>query len=513
MAERQEFFFGRTDRPDRRSSALLVGDVLALPAVQEGAPTVLVGGPALEAGVRWVHVSDSADVARLLDGGELLLTTGAAWPTGTAALRVLVAELAAIGVSGIVIELGPRMSRVPDAVIEACAAAGLALVALAVEVKFVAVTEAVHRALIEAQTAALRERQRLHDLFTALSLRGAPADLIVSEVARALDVPVHLENLAGEVVAVEALRVPVGQALRPPGPDGGDRVPVQARGVRWGWLIAADGPPHPAGRATVLELGATALAFGCLADGEGAWTVLAHRSLIEDLLGARFAREEDVEVRLRRLGLDLAGTTGTGLVFRTDEASDRLVARARAAGLAAVGSRRGADVVLLVATGVGALSDAAVRHLSGGAPAILGPSAEGVLGLLASTRAALDLAARPSGGDVPAVRRVADRPLERLVSALRDDRRLQAHSEQMLDPLVRHDRDRRGDLLAVLAALVAHPGNRSAAAAASHLSRSVFYQRLALIGDLLGADLDDGETLAALHLALLARRRDTTPPL
>ncbi|WP_336502457.1 PucR family transcriptional regulator ligand-binding domain-containing protein [Microbacterium paraoxydans] len=510
MAERQEFSVGRTDRPDRRSSALRVADVVALPAVQEGAPTVLVGGPALEAGVRWVHASDSAAVARLLDGGELLLTTGAAWPTGTAALRVLVAELAAIGVSGIVIELGPRMPRVPDAVVDACAAAGLALVALAVEVKFVAVTEAVHRALIEAQTAALRERQRLHDLFTALSLRGAPADLIVAEVARALDVPVHLENLAGEVVAVEALRIPVGEALRPPGPDGGDRVPVQARGVRWGWLIAADGPPHPAGRATVLELGATALAFGCLADGEGAWTVLAHRSLVEDLLGARFAREEDVEVRLRRLGLDLADTTGTGLVFRTDEASDQLVARARAAGLAAVGSRRGADVVLLVATG--ALSDAAVRHLSGGAPAIVGPSAEGVLGLLASTRAALDLAARRSGGDVPAVRRVADRPLERLVSALRDDRRLQAHSEQMLDPLVRHDRDRRGDLLVVLAALVVHPGNRSAAAAASHLSRSVFYQRLALIGDLLGADLDDGETLAALHLALLARR-DARPPL
>ena len=44
-------------------------------------------------------------------------------------------------------------------------------------------------------------------------------------------------------------------------------------------------------------------------------------------------------------------------------------------------------------------------------------------------------------------------------------------------------------------------------AQASHLSRSVFYQRLALIGDLLGADLDDGETIAALHLALLARRR------
>ncbi|MCG1037918.1 helix-turn-helix domain-containing protein [Polaribacter sargassicola] len=35
----------------------------------------------------------------------------------------------------------------------------------------------------------------------------------------------------------------------------------------------------------------------------------------------------------------------------------------------------------------------------------------------------------------------------------------------------------------------------------------MFYQRIALIADLLGADLDDGETLSALHLALLASGR------
>lgn len=487
---------------------LRIADVLALPVVQQGLPTVLVGGHALDAGVRWVHASDSAAVARLLDGGELLLTTGAAWPTSPAALRTLVAELTAVGVSGIVIELGARMRRVPDAVVEVCASSGLALVALVAEVKFVAVTEAVHRALIEAQTEALRERQRLHDLFTGLGLRGAPADLIVSEVARALDAPVRLENPAGDVVASESLRLPVADVLTPRTSERGDRVPVQARGVRWGWLIAAEGPAHPAGRATVLELGATALAFGCLADGEGAWTVLAHRRLIDDLLGARFARVEDVVLRLRRLGFDTARGPGRGVVLRTEEDPHALVARARAAGAAAIGSRHGADVVLLVAPGPAGLTDAVVHQVSGGVPAIVGPSAEGVLGLLASTRAALDLSGRPAGPDAPAVRRVAERPLESLVAALRDDRRLQAHSEQMLDPLVRHDRERRGDLLDVLAALVAHPGNRSAAAAASHLSRSVFYQRLALISDLLGADLDDGETLAALHLALLARRRD-----
>ena len=45
---------------------------------------------ALDARVRWVHVSDSAGVARLLNGGELLLSTGSAWPTeadGAAPIR------------------------------------------------------------------------------------------------------------------------------------------------------------------------------------------------------------------------------------------------------------------------------------------------------------------------------------------------------------------------------------------------------------------------------------------
>ncbi|HZU94454.1 MAG TPA: helix-turn-helix domain-containing protein, partial [Microbacterium sp.] len=136
----------------------------------------------------------------------------------------------------------------------------------------------------------------------------------------------------------------------------------------------------------------------------------------------------------------------------------------------------------------------------------LGPATDDVLGLLASLRAARELAAGDPSDAGPRVKRVEDRPLERLVASLRDDHRLHEHSERMLAPLISYDRERRGDLVDVLRALVAHPGNRSAAASASHLSRSVFYQRLALIGDLLDVDLDDGEVLAALHLALLVRR-------
>ena len=289
-----------------------------------------------------------------------------------------------------------------------------------------------------------------------------------------------------------------------------EAVPVQARGVRWGTLLALSGPPHPAGRVTVLEQGATALAFGCIADGGDAeWSLLAQRGVIDDLLGARFAKAEDIDARLRAGGFALHGRHCHGIVARGSGSISELAYRARQAGFAVMAARvDGDDVALLsVPASVGLPDDVLLRIAGPGRAVFVGPVADDVIGLFGSLRAARDLADSDRAEAGARVRRVDDRPLERLVATLRDDHRLHEHSERMLAPLVRHDRERRGDLLDVLAALVAHPGNRSAAAAASHLSRSVFYQRLTLIGDLLGADLDDGETIAALHLALLARRR------
>ncbi|MBT2474703.1 PucR family transcriptional regulator ligand-binding domain-containing protein [Microbacterium sp. ISL-103] len=507
MSDRSDVVRNRTDRP-AGGVFVSVADVLAEAAVQQGDPDVLVGGAALDAAVRWVHVSDSVGVARLLDGGELLLTTGAGWPDGDADLRSFASSLHRAGIAGIVFELGTARAEVPQPVIDVCATVGLALIALTREVKFVAVTEAVHHALIAAQTQALHERQRLHELFTALSLQGAPADVVVSETARALGAPVVLENLAREVIATEALGMPVAEVLG--ARRDAEQVAVQARGVRWGTLLALPGPVHPAGRHTVLEQGATALAFGCIADGGDAeWSLLAQRGVIDDLLGARFARADDIDARLRAGGFALADRRCHGIVARGSASISELAYRARQAGFAVVAARVGDDDVALLSLPASAiLSDEVVLRIAGPDRAVfVGPAADDVIGLLGSLRAARDLADSDRAEAGARVRRVDDRPLERLVATLRDDHRLHEHSERMLAPLIRHDQERRGDLLDVLAALVAHPGNRSAAAAASHLSRSVFYQRLTLIGDLLGADLDDGETIAALHLALLARRR------
>ncbi|MFF2493739.1 PucR family transcriptional regulator [Agromyces sp. NPDC058064] len=549
MPDRREDQSIRTDRPDgpNGSSASTTGDgaalptvreILALPAVVAGVPEALsADGGALDARVRWVHVSDSAGVARLLDGGELLLSTGSGWPTDPDELHDFISGLVDAGLAGLVLELGVHYRYVPAVVEQAARERGLALVALHREVKFVTLTEAVHSRIISEQTTALRARDEVRERFTALSLRGSPADYIVAQLAQTLGAPVVLENLAYEVVAAE---VPAGseaelfanweqrsrQAHREP--DEWLIVPVEARGIRWGHLIALPGPAHPAGRTGVLEQGAIALALGRLADGDDAdeWVRAGRQRLIDGLLEGRFAGLPAAAARLGAAGLPVEGATLHGLVVtgapvtasRADAAAQALGGRAVSGAAPGWPRQTQASVVLLSLPDGTFFADAAAREfaraLVGDEASAdhlvlsIGQAASGLDGLLGSVQEAIDLARAPGSRSQRglAIRRAEDRPLIRLVTSLRDDHRLLRHSEQMLAPLIEYDLARGGDLLDVLGATLAHPGNRTAAAGASHLSRSVFYQRLSLIGQLLGVDLDDGETLTALHLALLVRR-------
>jgi len=295
MADRREDAPNHTDRPngsgERRGGdegLPTVREILTLDAVANGVPEVLSGDEALDARVRWVHASDSGGVARLLDGGELLLSTGSGWPTEPPELEAFIAGLVDAGLAGLVLELGVHYRYVPAVVEQAAREHGLALVALHREVKFVTLTEAVHRRIISEQTEALRARDEVRERFTALSLRGSPADFIVHQLAQTLGSAVVLENLAHEVVAAEVPPAAeeelladweassraahrADEARRREGlaaaPDAWLIVPVEARGIRWGHLLALPGPAHPAGRVSVLEQGAIALALSRLADG------------------------------------------------------------------------------------------------------------------------------------------------------------------------------------------------------------------------------------------------------
>jgi purine catabolism regulator len=522
-------------------------------------PEVLTGRERLDAPVRWVHVAETAEAARLSSGGELLLATGVGWPSDDAALRRLGRVLVEADVAGLVLELGAPMPSAPPALVEEFRTAGLPFAVLHREARFVAITEAVHSRIIAEQMVALRARDDIHALFTDLSLRGSPADFIVEQAARVLGSPVVLEDTSHRVVAAAGLadgqrsggeaelvgweqRSRSAHRSRQRGADGGwTIVPVEARGMRWGHLVGLPGEPHPAGRSNVLEQAAVALALSRLSDrDEDEWTRRSHDALLAALLGRRFAAEGGVTARFEAAGFPVAGRTVAGAALRLRSgtlpvpAAQRVVEAARAGGADAVAGRHpeqaGTLVVALSARPGRRLNDALFEALAEAAGSVrlddpatvvaVGSDARGIAGLLSSLEEAVDLAA---GSEVrsdarlgrrPLIQRVQHRPLLRLVNALGSDPRMLEHTEQMLRPLIEHDLATGGDLVEVLRAYLTHPGNRTRAAAASHLSRSVFYQRIALIEELLGMDLDDGETVAALHAAVLARgfmgRR--TPP-
>lgn len=572
MPDRRRLTAGETDRPEAVSSAVLptIREILRFDDVARALPEVLSGEDGLDRPVRWVHVSETAESARLVSGGELLLSTGAGWPTDDDALLALAAGLAEGGIAGLVLELSDRMPQPPAAIVDGFRASGMPFVVLHREVRFIAITEAVHSRIIADQMVALRARDEIHALFTELSLRGSPADFIVAEAARALGAPVVLEDLNHRVIAssgVDAAEVALAdweqrsrRAHRGAGDDRWLITPIEARGMRWGHLIALPGLPHPAGRSNVLEQAAVALALSRLADRDAdEWTRQSHDRLLGALLGRRFASESGLVARFEASGLPVAGRVLSGAAVGVGVGAGGAGVGVGAAGAGGSGGSQGsgrsgrldgaalADAVRQAARGQGldvlvaqhpertegmlvlavssraerpvtdaaltAVAQAIGRALGGAAgdgaavTVALGSQTPGIPGLLASIAEAGQLIARADGRRARGVTilRAEHRPLLRLVTTLGADPRMQEHSELMLRPLIDFDLANGGDLLDVLRAYAAHPGNRTRAAAASHLSRSVFYQRIALIEDLLGMDLDDGETLSALHAALLAR--------
>ena len=78
---------------------------------------------------------------------------------------------------------------------------------------------------------------------------------------------------------------------------------------------------------------------------------------------------------------------------------------------------------------------------------------------------------------------------------------------RLVEPLVAHDRERRGDLVRTLRVYFAAGTNASEAADRLYLHRNSLLYRLARIGELTGLDSKDPRAKLALELGLLTLER------
>ena len=539
-----------TDRTaDATHTALpRVRDLLEVPALAVGLPRVDAGSEGLDARVRWVHVSELPDIAGLLSGGEMILTTGIALPETDADLRSYADALVTAGAVALVVELGRRYTEVPRALVKACESHRLPLVSLHRELRFVKVTQAVHSLIVEEQISALHASEAAHRVFTRLCVEGASASSIVHEAARLSGSAVVFENLVHQVVAHAAANRTTDEVLRDwsarsrsaetsshsdvCGPEGWVVAMVEARGEVWGRLVLLpDGEPSPL-QLMVLERAATALTLNRLLEQQqDPMELQAHRTTLADIIDRRFESSDDIHARTAALGVPTSRCDLVAVVVELSaDRAHQPHARPRDLEAELVASAlRSADVKALVGS------------LRPGRVGVLLPMADGVDLSATLTRVAQHVLAkadsakvsRPVIGvgsavrDLDAVRRsfaeaahaaeaaqgtpevkpyyeLPDVQLRGLLSVLGGDPRLQAFVERTLGPLLDHDAKNGTDLVGALRIFLTHGRNKSAAADAAHLSRQAFYQRLTTIEKVLGVDLDSAEACTSLHAAVMA---------
>lgn len=506
---------------------------------------MVVGSSHLDVAVRWVHVAEVTDLAHLLRGGELVLTTGIAMPDDREALRRYVDDLSSVGVSGIAVEMGRKYhSGLPHALLDAAGDAGIPVVALEREARFVEITEAVHGRVVNEQLEEVRESERLHEVFTRLSMEGAPPEQVLREVARLSGRPVVLENLAHQVLACDlngedsgvllaawesrsrAVRTDARTVHDPA--SGWVVTTVGARGQDWGRLILICGTSPTSRHTMLVERAATTLALVRLLERhQESLERQTHRTIITGIIDRAYSDPEEALVRARAVGVSLSGRGLIGLVLRLRDSRAGLAAQAELADTAEeaaracrelrvpalVGSLDEVRVGILLALPDDSDEDAYLRRLAErlrervSTPAVLaaGSRTDGIREVRRSfleARQVGDVALRQSGDQL--FYRLPDVHLRGLLHLFSDDERLQTYVERELGPLLAYD-DRHGsDLTEMLRCYLSAGRNKALAATTAHLSRPAFYERLRRISHVLNVDLDSVETCLSLHVALLS---------
>ncbi|MFC7886682.1 PucR family transcriptional regulator [Streptomyces sp. NPDC057376] len=546
-------------------TGITVQRALELPGLRSGLPEILAGADRLHRTVRWVHAGEVPNIASLLKGGELLLTTGYGLGTRPAEQRAFVRTLAERGIAALVVELGPRFARLPAALVDTARTAGLPLVQLHREVPFVTVTEEIHTEIVNGHYALLQRAEEVHRRCTDALLGGGGVPQVLGILAGFGDNPVFLETADGRLLYAagsgpegadplqvwEGLRGPHKDAPPPAGSvlvdvPGGGPGPGTATGPGAG---AGPGPGSVRARLVMLPVRSPLAQVHRMAAerAAGILAVVLMQARQEEELAARGRGDfltdlaegritaEDAPAQARVLGFKPGTSPLLPVVMRLGDALSpagggwAVLARAVAEELASVGvpvllgvrpvegrvplllglraeSERGA-VADRVAAALRAGAERAGMQRPGAQPPVV---VVGVAGGWAAASAGLRHAAETA----TAAQGLTDRPwydarrldIDLLLWRLRDHPDLAAFVDRAIGPLRDHDDRSKPPLLPTLQTYLAHAGRKAETARELHLNRQTLYNRLARIGELLGTDLDDPQTVLALSLALRARR-------
>lgn len=166
-----------------------------------GDAEVVAGRAGMEREVRWAHVVDIPDPMPWVSAGQLLLTTGFAWPAAPDDQRRLVRDLVGRGLAGVALAVPKYLAHFPEAAKEEADSARLPLLELPWEVPFATVTQAINGTILAEQYQVIEQSIRIHRELTQAAVTAGSLQDLLDTLGRLIGREATLEDAEGRVLA------------------------------------------------------------------------------------------------------------------------------------------------------------------------------------------------------------------------------------------------------------------------------------------------------------------------
>ncbi|PKF90018.1 PucR family transcriptional regulator [Bacillus sp. BA3] len=160
---------------------------------------VLAGKGGLDRLVRWVHVMEVDSIESLLNGNELILSTGVGWKGGENTFTSLIQQSIDANAAGLCIELGTYISEIPEAALQLANTNDFPLIVFQKKVRFIDITQELHSLLIKKHYRILTDLEDYSNRLNQLLLSANPQQRILQLIHEHLKLTVLYITNQGEI--------------------------------------------------------------------------------------------------------------------------------------------------------------------------------------------------------------------------------------------------------------------------------------------------------------------------
>lgn len=157
--------------------AMLVKDLLKRPYFKHA--KVLAGRNGIAKEINWAHIIEIEHFGHLLNGQEVILTTGISWAEDEDKCLAYLQQLLDHNVSALCVELVIHVQQLPDKMLELAEKHDFPIIAFMEEVRFIDITKDLHEQILGKQENIWMELERFHQsLNQILTTNGTIGDLL-----------------------------------------------------------------------------------------------------------------------------------------------------------------------------------------------------------------------------------------------------------------------------------------------------------------------------------------------